>query len=100
MNMDKEKNINEILNSLDGIQKAGANPFLFEKISNKINSPGLEKVPLKFVWLTAFAFVILLLLNFLVFKTINFKQGSENTGMTEVVSQLQLVNTNSINYNQ
>jgi len=34
----KEKWINETLESIEGMNRAGANPFLFEKVMNRMNA--------------------------------------------------------------
>jgi hypothetical protein len=41
--MQKEQWINEIMNSLDGLQKAEGNPFLKTRILSKINQPHPSK---------------------------------------------------------
>lgn len=42
--MDKEKWINNILNSAEGIKRAEPNPFLFPKIISRINSGEVSSV--------------------------------------------------------
>jgi len=95
MNMNKEKWINEIMNSLDNVKSAEANPFLYNKILNKIGSGALEYTPIKLVWLAAASFALLAVLNFQAMK----KTGSTNrTEIQEIANVYNLVNTNSINY--
>jgi hypothetical protein len=60
--MDRQKNeIDEILNSLDGLQRANANPFLFEKIKDKLASrtkPAPDKTVLRWALAGALFLVI------------------------------------------
>jgi len=93
--MNKEKWINEIMNSLDDVKSAEANPFLYNKILNKIGSGEIEYTPMKLVWLAAASFALLAVLNFQAMK----KTGSTNrTEIQEIANVYNLVNTNSINY--
>ena len=95
MDMNKEKWINEVMNSLDDMKSAEANPFLYNKILNKIGSGEVEYAPMKLVWLAAASFTLLAVLNFQAMK----KSGSSNmTEVQEIANAYNLVNTNSINY--
>jgi len=95
MDMNKEKWINEVMNSLDDVKSAEATPFLYNKILNKIGSGALEYTPIKLVWLAAASFALLAVLNFQAMK----KTGSTNrTEIQEIANVYNLVNTNSINY--
>lgn len=95
MDMNKEKWINEVMNSLDDVKSAEANSFLYNKILNKIGSGEIEYAPMKLVWLAAASFALLAVLNFQAMK----KTGSNNRGdIQEIASAYNLVNTNSINY--
>lgn len=97
MDMNKEKWINEVMNSLDDVKSAEANPFLYNKILNKLGSGEIEYAPMKLVWLAAASFALLAILNFQAMK----KSGSGSNNRTEVqeiASAYNLVNTNSINY--
>lgn len=96
MDMNKEKWINEVMNSLDDVKSAEANPFLYNKILNKLGSGEMEYAPMKLVWLAAASFALLAVLNFQVMKKTS---GSSNrTEVQEIASAYNLVNTNSINY--
>lgn len=97
MDMNKEKWINEVMNSLDDVKSAEANPFLYNKILNKIDSGEVEYAPKKLIWLAAASFALLVVLNFQAIK--KSASGSNNrTEVQEIASAYNLVNTNSINY--
>ena len=97
MDMNKEKWINEVMNSLDDVKSAEINPFLYNKILNKLGSGEIEYAPMKLVWLAAASFALLAVLNFQAMKKTG--SGSNNrTEVQEIASAYNLVNTNSINY--
>jgi hypothetical protein len=56
------KRIEDTLNSLDGVRRAEANPFLFTRIQARLNSPrnGFERI-IQITGKPAFAFTVLLL---------------------------------------
>ena len=97
-NMNKEKWINEVMDSLDDLKSAEVNPFLYNRILSKINSKNAEYTPAKLVWMAAASFVILIALNFQAIKTNNSKR--EKNTIQEIASQYNLSNSNPINYNQ
>jgi hypothetical protein len=96
--MNNEKEINEILNSLQNMQKAEAGPFLYNKVMNRINVMKEESAPVKFVWLAAASFVLLILFNFRTVKT-RMDYSSERAEANEIITGYHLLNTNTINYN-
>jgi hypothetical protein len=92
--MNKDKKINEILNSLDGIQRAEVSPFLYSGIINKLK--GHEKIaPVKVVWLAAASLCLLFLLNIAILKNISTEKHSS----AEMSAVYNLSNQNMINYN-
>lgn len=70
--MEREKFINEILNSVDGIGKVNPNDALLQKIENRINESTISS---KTLWLVAASIAVLISLNIL-FVT-SFKQNNE-----------------------
>ncbi|MCE3280657.1 MAG: hypothetical protein K0S44_2848 [Bacteroidetes bacterium] len=97
--MDKNKKIEDVLNSLEGIKSTEANPFLYNRILSKIQASGKEYTPAKIIWLAAASFLLLLFLNIsAIRKAMINKNGavyqSENT-----VSGYNLINENPIQYN-
>jgi hypothetical protein len=72
MNERKDNWMNEVLGSLDGVERAEADPFLFEKISNRLSIQKQEKqiASRNPVWKMALAFLLILLLNLFTIKSI------------------------------
>ncbi len=99
MDMNKEKWINEVMNSLDDVKSAEANPFLYNKILNKISSGKVEQMPLKLVWLAAASFLLLVLLNFSIIKKSDSASSKSKNEVETLANSYQLINENSINYN-
>jgi hypothetical protein len=97
MDMNEEKWINEVMSSLDDVKSAEANPFLYHKVLNKISLVKMEYTPVKLIWLAAASFILLILLNFQVIRTLSSK--NKKTEIREIASQYNLITTNSINYN-
>lgn len=97
MDMNKEKWINEVMNSLDDVKSAETNPFLYNKILSKMNTVKEEPTSNKLVWLMAASFAILVALNFQAIKT-SSSSKNEKTDVEQIANAYNLVNTNSINY--
>ncbi|MGZ4054294.1 MAG: hypothetical protein ACXVPU_18430 [Bacteroidia bacterium] len=98
--MDKEKWINDVMNSLDGIKSPGVNPFLYNRILEKIGSGNSEYAPMKLVWLAAASFILLIALNFTIIKAASSAHGNKKNELQKIAADYQLLNENSINYNQ
>ena len=81
VNMQKEEIQNLVektLSSLDGIQKAKASPFLFEKTLNRMSSSGKkESVSYGYVWKFAVGLAIIILLN--VFTYVKYSEQTYTT---------------------
>jgi len=93
----KEKWINEVENSLNGLSPAEVNPYLYSKITSRINAKN-EVAPSKLVWATSILFVIVLILNIYTMRfNLKSKSSSTKTEIQALSSELYL--TNSIDYN-
>ena len=59
--------IEEILNSLDGIQRTEANPFLYEKVMARLEKGDAAVISIapRIIWQAAACFVVLISLNVL-----------------------------------
>ncbi len=98
--MEQNNWINEVLESTKGMQKAEASPFLFEKISNRIQS-GKTTAPVRsnsIKWAFASFAAIILIINVIALSNYS---GSENknTDTTELVSTLGSELGYNSNYN-
>jgi hypothetical protein len=100
MDMNKEKWINEVMNSLDSIKSSEVNPFLYNRILKKIGSGNAEYAPMKLVWLAAASFILLIALNFTIIRVANSSHGNKKNELQKLAADYQLLNENSINYNQ
>jgi hypothetical protein len=97
MDMNSEKRINEVMKSLDGIQRAEAGPFLYTRIQSRIKDSVAEYTPARLIWLAAASLALLFVLNFSAIR--HAVSGSENTSIESIASGYNLMNENSINYN-
>ena len=82
----KEKLINDTMESIDGISRASANPFLYDKIINRMNNATKSNVlkPATIGW--AMAFILLLVgLNILSITHYN-KSGASQVDGSSLVS--------------
>jgi hypothetical protein len=95
----KDKWINEVENSLQGIQPVDTNPYLYSKIVNRLNSVQKDYAPSKLVWLAVGSFTILIFLNIVAISVNNTFGKSQVNELESVSRQMQLINDNSINYN-
>lgn len=75
----KENNINETLESLEGISRAQANPYLFQKVMNRMENMGKQVVtPVTIRWALA---TLALLVGINVFSILhNHKTSSSYKG--------------------
>jgi hypothetical protein len=69
--MNKEKLIDETLDSLNGVRRAEADPFLYEKIMNRMQQQPAQKAggSFAFRWQTAVLGLLLLLNAYTAFNT-------------------------------
>jgi hypothetical protein len=85
----KEEWIDRVLQSIEGITPADGNPYLYHRVLLKLKSQTQEVISLRAVWMSAAAFVALLVLNVAALKT-----GINNSGVDQdvstVVSEYQL----------
>jgi hypothetical protein len=86
--------INDILNSVEGIERAAPNPFLLAKIQHRLMAkPSQTMVPARLVWLAAGAFVLLLMLNAQFIQQRLARPNQTDTQLSAVVSEMQLYPT-------
>ena len=94
---EKEKWINEIESSLNDIESAEVNPYLYSKILNRIQVKKETIVPSKLVLLSASALVLLIILNFFIYKSMN--NSPSRNDLKTLSNTFKLFNENNINYN-
>ncbi|GAB2598700.1 hypothetical protein [Spirosoma areae] len=87
----QEKWVNDILNSIDGVQRAEPNPFLFAKIRNRLTTePMPVYVSVRVIWGTVLSFALLLLLNWRVINQPVPARAVSTDDLNAVVSEMQL----------
>ena len=92
----KEQWINEALNSLNGIKRPEGNPYLHTRIMERLNSAKPQTVPTRMIWITACLLICISILNIFTIHMLLPKKEQKN----ELYQlSLELIHTNSINYN-
>ncbi len=93
--MDNEKRISNILNSLEGMQKAEPSPNLYAKIQTRLNSLSVNTISIKWTYASLSALTILLLINLFLFNYENgINQKSEDSN--EFISFQQEMNSDQL----
>lgn len=77
MKKELPQKMEETLNSLDGLQRAEAGPFLYSKIRNRLQSVK-EAVPQNLAWRMIAALAIVALLNVLTLRHSNAEQRTDS----------------------
>jgi hypothetical protein len=95
----KEKWILETENSLNGIQRAETDPFFYTRLKQRIAAAQQDYAPVKMVWLVSASLLLVFLLNFFALRFANSRPLHDAGTLNELSGQLQLMNTNSIDYN-
>ena len=84
MNKGLHKRIEETLNSLDGLQRAEANPYLYSKIRNRLQSEN-ELMPKALAWRMIVVLAIVALVNVITIRHFQLQPASNKNG-TELVA--------------
>ncbi len=95
----KEKWINEVESSLNGLKQPEVNPYIYSKILNRINSAETDYTPKKLVWIAASSLIILIFLNIIILSATKTVTADNTQDLEIVAKQFQLINDNSITYN-
>lgn len=91
MEPQKDKWIDDVLSSLNGIQRAEPEPFLYARIRHHIDSNrSAVYVSARTVWLAAASFALLLLLNWQIVSRQPVRADSTGDALNTVVSEMQL----------
>ena len=89
MNKDLQNRIDETLNSLDGLQRAEANPFLYSKIQNKFqNRPAF--MPQKFAWRMVIAVAVIALVNLFTIRHFQTEKTNGTNGAEMVANEYSI----------
>jgi len=88
-----ENEIKRTLESLDGIKRAEANPFLFTRIESRLEKPENNNAHIVRYVVIAAVILILNVISILVYRSVSVDAG--NSGQTETIVQ----EFNSFEYN-
>ena len=92
--MEHEKWTNEILNSLEGMQKAEPSPYLYAKIQTRLKSTTEEKNPVKWAFFSMASLGLLVVINILFVKpSITTTETDESK---EIIYEQQLINSDQL----
>jgi hypothetical protein len=72
----KDQWIKETMESIEGIQPANANPFLFEKVLNRLQRPA-KSISFQLAWKAAAIIILLAVINF--FTCIRYAEKGKST---------------------
>jgi hypothetical protein len=84
--MDNSEKIERTLNSIQNIGRAKANPYMFEKIKQKMNEPGGTKnSSVKFILASSFAVITIAVINVSIW--LNYSSAYSDYNKTTVSSK-------------
>jgi len=94
----KDKWISEVENSIHPINRPEINPYLYGKIVNRLQAQSALYIKPKFIWISAISFILLLLLNIIIFTSGSGVKTNESD-VKHISRAFHLMNENTINYN-
>lgn len=87
----EEKWINDVLGSIDKLNRTEPSPFLFAKIRNRLtSSQSTANVPTTLVWLMAASFVFLAVLNWQLIADVTDQRSSGSNELNTVITHMHL----------
>ena len=86
MKEDLHKRIEQTLNSLDGMQRTEANPYLYSKIKNRLEGE-TEFIPKALAWRMVFALAVVALLNVFTIRHFSSQQSNHKNGAELVATE-------------
>jgi hypothetical protein len=89
MKEDLHKKIDEVLNSLDGMQRAEASPFLYSKIRNRMEM-ARQVVPQPMALRLAIALALVILLNLVTILQFNSGSKKADAGVESVANEYSI----------
>ena len=92
--MEHENWTNEVMNSLDGMQKAEPSPYLYSKIQTRLNSVLEEKIPVRWALFSLASLVVLFVIGILSVKPVI--ENNETDKNNEIIYEQQLINSDQL----
>jgi hypothetical protein len=91
MESEKDNWINDVMSSLDGLNRTEPNPFLFAKIRSRLTvEPSPAYVPTRLIWVVTASFAVLALLNWQLITGFSGQRNTTNGELNTVISEMQL----------
>jgi hypothetical protein len=96
--MNKEKWIDEVLQSAKGIQPVESNPYLASKVEARLQTPSPNKISLRWVYATAAIMLVILTVNVAAWR--HTATNNQSSPVQQLVHEYDLSNHDfySINY--
>ena len=92
--MEQEEWTSEVLNSFDGMQKAEPSPYLYSKIKSRLEVNVIEKIPVKWAFVTMSSLVLLFIINISFAKP--YLKNTKTNENEEIIYEQQLINSDQI----
>ncbi|MBO0947815.1 hypothetical protein [Fibrella forsythiae] len=91
MEPEKDNWINDVMGSLDGLNRTEPSPFLFARIRNRLSTtPSTAYVPGRLVWVVAASFAVLALLNWQILAGMAGQGVQEKNELNTVITEMHL----------
>jgi hypothetical protein len=91
--MDKEKWIEEILQSTKGIRPVSSDPYMATRIEAKLQKPVVSKLPMQWVYVSAAAMLLLLITNIMIMRR-GVSTQAESSGVSQLMKEYGWSNEN------
>lgn len=88
--MENEKWTSEIINSVRGMSRAEPSPYLYSKILTRLNSKNIEKIPVKWAFLSFASLSLLFIIN------ITFTLHPKTKETQEIIIEQQMMNSDQL----
>ncbi|MDI3318483.1 hypothetical protein [Pinibacter soli] len=98
---DIQHKVEEVMQSLDGAERAEASPFIYSKVMNRLQNRSVSaRKFLRLSWELAFAMILFTGLNIAAFFYFNQddNQNDDNGSITSLANEYT-INSNNYNYN-
>lgn len=92
--MKQEEWTNEVLNSLEGIQRVEPSPYLYSKIQTRLNSNMEEKIPFRWAFFSIASLVLLFVINILFVR--HTTDDSSTDRIEKIIYEQQLINSDQL----
>ena len=95
----KEKWIEDILNSTKGMTAVPSDPYLASRIEAKLQQPVISRLPVQWVYVSAAAMVLLFLMNISIMRRTVAAPEGQSSGVSELMKEYGWSNDNLYSIN-